>query len=679
MTAARLARSALAIFAAVATAAVQPAAQQPAPAAPPAQQGAQAEPPVFRSGIDSVSVDVIVTDGKGRSVTDLTANDFEIREAGKPQTIEAFRLVQLDDGYADASAQRDILSPSEHAVEVASERNRLLVIFLDDYHTRVGNSLVIRQQLARFVSQLSPRDLVAITMPMLPASGLTFSRNHDATAGQLMSFLGRKYNYVPKYPIEYRYEGEPPVVQERLRNMWTIAALRALAEFMATFRVGRKTVLYVSEGMSNTLPEGALVSGTPLGTIPQSGGMSPQPGSAMEGQQLLDSMELISDLQRVFSAAARTNTAIYTIDPRGLASGEFSAADTVGIQFDRLILGQTTEMLRTIADQTDGRAIVNRNDPLPALQQMVKDGSSYYLLGYTSSSQFRDGKFHEIQVRVKRRDVEVRARKGYWAISADEAERAAAPKAEVRGDVSEALTTLVSVADAGRRQPVTLWLGAARGAAEKAQVTLVWESAGSGRDPAERVDHLNVTAETVSGTPLFSGRVGPEATTTTMPPAGVARFDAPAGTVRVRVEVQNAAGRRIESTDAVIDVPDFGTPTAQITTPFVFRGRTARDLQALRASASPLPTTGRSFSKAERLLLRFEAYGPGGTTPAVTMRILNQSGQSVASMPPPVKNGNVFESEFSLGAFPPSDYVIEISADANGDVTKRLLGIRVTG
>ena len=67
------------------------------------------------------------------------------------------------------------------------------------------------------------------------------------------------------------------------------------------------------------------------------------------------------------------------------------------------------------ADQTDGRAIVGRNDPIPELQRMVRDASAYYLLGYTSTVAARDGKFHEIQVRVKRPNVEVRARKGYWA------------------------------------------------------------------------------------------------------------------------------------------------------------------------------------------------------------------------------------------------------------------------
>ena len=54
-------------------------------------------------------------------------------------------------------------------------------------------------------------------------------------------------------------------------------------------------------------------------------------------------------------------------------------------------------------------------------------------------------------------------------------------------------------------------------------------------------------------------------------------------------------------------------------------------------------------------------------------------GSTVATMPAPTQNGSVFESEFGLGAFPPSDYLLEITADAKGDVVKKVVAIRVTG
>src|SRR3954470_16558681 len=66
-------------------------AQTPAPPAPPAQ-------PVFRTGINFVRVDVIVSDKAGNNVADLKQSDFEVTEDGKPQSIENFKFIKLDGG-----------------------------------------------------------------------------------------------------------------------------------------------------------------------------------------------------------------------------------------------------------------------------------------------------------------------------------------------------------------------------------------------------------------------------------------------------------------------------------------------------------------------------------------------------------------------------------------------------
>ncbi len=53
------------------------------------------------------------------------------------------------------------------------------------------------------------------------------------------------------------------------------------------------------------------------------------------------------------------------------------------------------------------------------MRQIIRDSSAYYLLGYTSSLNQPDGKFHKINVRVKRPGLEVRARPGYLALYGD--------------------------------------------------------------------------------------------------------------------------------------------------------------------------------------------------------------------------------------------------------------------
>ena len=64
------------------------------------------EQPIFRAGINTVRVDVIVTDRQGNPVTDLKLEDFEIQEDGKPQKPETFRLIKIDTETQPAYTQR---------------------------------------------------------------------------------------------------------------------------------------------------------------------------------------------------------------------------------------------------------------------------------------------------------------------------------------------------------------------------------------------------------------------------------------------------------------------------------------------------------------------------------------------------------------------------------------------
>jgi hypothetical protein len=142
-----------------------------------------AQTPTFRSGIDAVTVDAIVTDKQGHPVTDLTAADFEIVENKKPQAIQTFKLVKIDDTtQPESSFVHDITSIDEMQRETARDDMRVIVIFLDDYHVRAGNSLVVKQQLAKFVSGLTSHDLVAVMYPLMSVKDLTFSRNHETNA-----------------------------------------------------------------------------------------------------------------------------------------------------------------------------------------------------------------------------------------------------------------------------------------------------------------------------------------------------------------------------------------------------------------------------------------------------------------------------------------------------------------
>jgi VWFA-related protein len=638
-----------------------PPAQNPPAQNPPASQGqaaAQSPQATFRSRIDSVMVDVAVTDKQGHPVGDLNEQDFEIRENNKVQTIDTFKLVKIDDTPIDPDTLPPILSIEDQQREVENDANRLIVIFLDDYHVRRENSLRIRQDLARFASQLNPRDLVAIMYPLMPPTALTFSRNRTALARDLMTFEGRKYDYTPRNDIEQRMAMASPDQIEQQRNLITISALETLCAYLGTMRDGRKTILLTSEGLIGSTPSSVL-SGAPG---------NPEP---------LANSNLMTQFQDIFADAARSNTSLYTLDPRGLAVSEFGAERNTNMQADLRILNASIDSLRVLADNTGGRAIVSTNNPLPMLKQMLVDSSAYYLLGYTSTEKWRDGRFHPIKVRVLRKDAQVlSARPGYWAYSADDvAKMTAPPKPALNRELTAAFE---SISDTNRGHAVRLWIGAERGPDGKAIVTLAWEAVPA--DPGQSlgaVDHVNVTATSFMGDQLFDGPVSRDPQVAIL--AGRVTFAAPPGPVSVRAKSETTKGLRLDSDDVEVDVPDFTRVDLLITKPAVFRARTAVDIRQIRAAVSPMPTVSRDFQRSERLLIRFQAYGPAGK-PTVTARLLNQIGEPMADLAPPVALADAnFEMDMGLGTLAPAQYIIEITADAGGTQKKILLPIRITG
>ena len=169
----------------------------------------QARPPVFRSEINFVRVDAIVTDGDGNPLRDLTIDDFEIFEDDVLQRVETFKLVEhtgeFDPGLPPPSSIRNQFDLER---EAAREDSRIFVFFLDEYHVRDYNAIRMTQPLVDFVqNELAPTDLVGIMYPLTPLFDVTLTRNHEQIVHALQRFKGRKYDYEPRnmYEMEYAY------------------------------------------------------------------------------------------------------------------------------------------------------------------------------------------------------------------------------------------------------------------------------------------------------------------------------------------------------------------------------------------------------------------------------------------------------------------------------------------
>ena len=645
--------------------------------------------PLFRTGINFVRVDVIVTDGKGNPVVDLDEDDFEVYEDGTPQTVESFKLIQVGPTPGpEAEPARPIRTLYDQEREAARDDVRLFVIMFDDYHVRRGSAMAVKAPLIRFVQQqLSPLDMVAIMYPLTPTEQLQFTRDHESIVSAIEAFEGRKHIYDPRNSFEERYAYYPVVTVERIRNDVSLSALRGLVTWLGTLREGRKSVILVSEGYTNNVPSQLAdpVAAIPGMGNPMSGRTGVESGDPRaDSARFFNSADMMSELRRVFDAANRTNTAIYSLDPRGLAVFAFDINEGVGLQTDSATLTETLDTLHVLADETDGRAIVNSNDLDAGLKQIVRDSSAYYLLGYNSSAEPTDGKFHGIKVRVKRPGVQVRARKGYWAYTEEDVARAtASPKEGPAPDVEAALATL-AVPPRGRA--ARTWIGTARGEDGRTRVTFVWEPLASRPGDPSAVGvpvSADLIASGAGGQLYYRGTVAPSETAGASrvgQPAAVT-FDAEPGELQIRASFAGATGGLVDSERRSVRVPDFTGTEVMLSTPQVLRTLTPRDMRELKTNPDAPPTGAREFSRRERLLLRFEAYGPGGVPPTVAVRLLSRQAQPMTDLlvEPPARSGRLYEVEVPLSSFPPGEYLIEVSASgAEGESVRELVAIRIT-
>ena len=365
---------------------------QGSPSAPVSADSAARQQPTFRAGVQIIEVDVFVTDRKGSVVRDLTVDDFEIVEGGAAQEIRAFSLVDIPIVRGEAPRE-------DVEVDVATNRDRLgrvYVILLDGPSTsgpggreRTGATydmyakLFARQFIDEFVS---PGDRVAV----VHVQGTFEDGQAFTTNKRLMLTSVDRYGRGPAGADSYEDLTGPEMVA---RNMATYRAIDTLSARLGAIGGRAKAILWVG-GQMTFAPE----------SVPC---VSPDRRALCAVSAAAPTLHAAH--RDAIAAARRNNVTIHAIDPSGLSPTAGGLAD----------MGRRAA-LRGIAEDTGGTAIVNSNNFAGGYRNIVRDHSTYYLLGYTPATDHRDGRFHPIEVRVKRPGLTVRSRQGYLAAGRDE-------------------------------------------------------------------------------------------------------------------------------------------------------------------------------------------------------------------------------------------------------------------
>ena len=554
-----------------------------------------------------VRIDVVVTDTLGRPVRDLTAADFVLLDNEAAQAIEAVEFTpSLPPEQAPAAAIR---SEADERAAAGGPGVRLIALLIDEFHVSPASTPRVRSALLRFADEaLRPGDLVIAVKPLDPLTDLRLTRDHAALRQRLATFEGRRDDYEPRSPFERTYMSRAPEAAAAQRAQVVLSALQALTLHLGSLGEGRKALVLVSEDFARA---------------PRRDGLR------------------VPDVPSIVRAADRGDVAIYTINPGPPdapgpeGSGQAGGAPAV------------PTLLRALAEQTGGSA-AGADELEDGLRRAAQDLDGYYRVTYRPRH-FEDGRRHALEVRVSRPGVRARARAGHWARQ-PQAVRAAAGRAAAPPRRPQQISPLI--------RP---WFGTSRGSDGRTRLTFTWEPSARARPAA---DTLTLSAVAADGAIVFAGRVDPiRAIGVTGNPALRAVFEAPPGLVQLDMTIRGADGRTIGTDARNLDLPDLSGRRTILTTPDVFRTRTALEFRAVSADADAAPVVSREFSRTERLLVRVRAYGEGDEPPPVAARLLSRIGQPLRNLTalsgPPV---GVTQFDLPLSWLALGSYGIELAA-----------------
>lgn len=379
----------------------------------------------FKSETVLVQVPAVVTDRSGSHVHSLSKDDFKLLENGKAQRITAFEEITASNARpvsarsAPGSFSNLILDEQQPRAVTLIALDTINTPFLDQAYGRkelikyladhlesgqVLGLVVVGSKGVRVLSGLDSEP-AALIAALKKASGEVSPMQAFGSEGQVAAATGRSSELTGGTS-----PGEDPA--EKLRQFILNAdslegayqQSRAIEDTMQAFLAiawslsgipGRKSLIWATGGFPFPLNSPSSVPG----------------GS--ESLLYERAMEALKDAQ----------VSVYPVDVRGLVSaggdvtysGDGSANNVVGRSG---LQSSTLDTLKTFAEMTGGRAFYNSNDLAAGFKRAADDSSSYYLLGYYMNTNNSKPGWRKLQVEVQRKDVEVRARTGFFVTNA---------------------------------------------------------------------------------------------------------------------------------------------------------------------------------------------------------------------------------------------------------------------
>jgi VWFA-related protein len=392
----------------------------------PSAQNPSPSPPTFRSRVDVISVDVVVTDKQGRPVEDLKPGDFTVKVDGRNRPVVSAQLVKVDPSPKPSAAADTFVSSNAGSVS-----GRRIVVAVDQTLIAPGAIAPLMRSAARFVDALGPADYAAVFAFPEPGLRVDFTVDKSLVREAMPRIVGQpakirtttftlsmqeaeniersertSLNILGGSADEIWSSMGPTIrrVVERGCRSLTVEELKTLEHLEDLKRCLRDLVLDASSEVADRRAEAEL-SLRRLGSLLRELALLDGPKA-----MVLVSAGLVADdaaLAEVTKLAADARTTIHVVSVD--REGERDRTDLPNRQSELKLQDRALELhgLETIADGTGGtlyRAIV---PAVGVFDRLASALSASYVIGVER----RDGdpERQRIEVDVRRRGVTLRS------------------------------------------------------------------------------------------------------------------------------------------------------------------------------------------------------------------------------------------------------------------------------
>jgi len=368
-------------------------AQEPAPA--------DTQSPLLHLDVRRVPVDVVVLDKQGNPIRGLKAQDFEVKEDSKPQSVVSFD--ETDSSKASFIPPKLPTLPADTFVDLpdAEERGPLYILYYDMVNTSMGDEMAFHSALLKFIDNAQPGTRMAL---FVNAAGLHLVQGFTSNHALLHAAVERK-GPGPHVPQVFTFQN----VYGQFDAGAALSNLKFMADYMDGLP-GRKNLIWMASNFP--IPAGPSMQGS--GAIPMASG-APVAGQVGVGggPQALDLVQLLSEtIKHTYAAMMRAQIALYPVSLSGVQGSE-SNGGAADAQSDYANLSM-------IAAATGGHAYYNSNKPELLLDKAVEHGENYYTLSYSPTNHNYDGSERHIQVAIAGHpDFTITYRTVYYALPDD--------------------------------------------------------------------------------------------------------------------------------------------------------------------------------------------------------------------------------------------------------------------